>query len=217
MKKHIFILYLLLCVLLIISDELTKHILSFQKLLIMSLSEQLTFKQIEKYIHFQEKWTWVTYIFIPIFILIKTILIANILYIGIFFYSKEKVTFIQLWNVTIKGEFIFLIVGVLKIIWFYFFQTNYNLEDLQYFYPLSALNIIGYKGLETYFIYPFQVLNLFELFYILLLGFYVGKLTYTTKEKGKSMDFGLKIVASSYVPALFLWVALVMFFTLNNS
>lgn len=92
------------------------------------------------------------------------------------------------------------------------FQTNYTLEDLQYFYPLSALNIVGYKGLESWFIYPLQVLNLFELAYWLLLAYFIGKLAFTEKDKGKPMDLGFKIVASSYGSALLLWVVVVMFY-----
>jgi hypothetical protein len=112
---------------------------------------------------------------------------------------------------------VFLGVGVLKIVWFYFFQTNYTLEDLQYFYPLSALNIVGYKGLDAWLIYPLQVLNLFELAYWLLLSYFVGMLAFIEKYKGKPMDLGFKIVASSYGSALLLWVVVVMFFTLNYS
>lgn len=195
----------------------TKSFLRLDELILNDIYLKLNSKQYSDFVDTQEKWKFLPYFIITILLLIKTTLVASVLYIGTFFYSKIKVTFKQLLKVTINAEFVFLLVAILKIIWFYFFQSNYTLEDFQYFYPLSALNIIGYKGLESYFIYPFQVLNLFELFYILLLGFYVGKLTYTTKEKGKSMDFGLKIVASSYIPALLLWVALVMFFTLNNS
>jgi hypothetical protein len=47
-----------------------------------------------------------------------------------------------LWGFVIIAEFVFLLVPIFKIIWFYFFQTNYTLEDIQYFYPLSALNIV---------------------------------------------------------------------------
>jgi hypothetical protein len=148
---------------------------------------------------------------------IKTTIISSVLYTGAFFYSKSKVTFKQLLNAVIKAEFVFLLVGIAKIIWFYFFQTNYTLEDLQYFYPLSALNIVGYKGLESWFIYPLQVLNLFELAYWLLLSYFVGKLAFTEKDKGKPMDLGFKIVTSSYGSALLLWVVVVMFFTLNYS
>ncbi len=196
---------------------LTSYLLNIDRLTEISYSLSLTEVQLKKMLSVQNKLKWFTFPFIAIFLMIKTVVVASILYIGAFFYSKTKLTFNQLWHITIKSEFIFLFVSIFKIIWFYFFQTSYTLEDIQYFYPLSALNIVGYHGLETYFIYPFQIINLFELGYILLLGYYVGKLAYTSYEKGTPTDFGLKIVAISYVPALFLWVTLVMFFTLNFS
>ena len=198
----------------------SNELLNSNQLLYNSLAEKLTTSQIEIFITSHKKWQWLTYGTIPILLLIKTLTVATIIYIGSFFYSKNKITFKQLLNAVIKAEFVFLGVGVLKIIWFYFFQTSYTLEDLQYlqyFYPLSALNIVGYQGLESWFIYPLQVLNLFELAYWLLLAYFIGKLAFTEKDKGKPMDLGFKIVASSYGSALLLWVVVVMFFTLNYS
>ena len=193
------------------------NLLNIEKLIVDNFINNLTTDQINDYLNFQKKWQWLTYAIIPLFLLIKTALITSVLYIGTFFYSKVKVTFKQLFNAVVKAEFVFLGIGVLKIVWFYFFQTNYTLEDLQYFYPLSALNIVGYQGLEAWFIYPLQVLNLFELAYWLLLSYFIGKLAFTEKDKGKPMDLGFKIVASSYGSALLLWVVVVMFFTLNYS
>ena len=209
-----FILVSTLSILLII---LTKNILKLEELFYNSLLTKFSTDQIDKVLNFQKKWQWLSYPFIPLLLLIKITLISSVLYIGTFFYSKAKVTFKQLFNAVVKAEFVFLGVGVLKIIWFYFFQTNYTLEDLQYFYPLSALNIVGYQGLESWFIYPLQVLNLFELAYWLLLAYFIGKLAFTEKDKGKPMDLGFKIVASSYGSALLLWVVVMMFFTLNYS
>lgn len=196
---------------------LSKIYLNLDRLLIESLSTRFSLEQIKEYILNKHKWQWLSYAIIPLLLLIKTAIIASVLYVGTFFYSKAKVEFKQLINVAIKAEFVFLGVGVLKIVWFYFFQTNYTLEDIQYFYPLSALNIVGYKGLEAWFIYPLQVLNLFELVYWLLLSYFIGKLAFTEKDKGKPMDLGFKIVASSYGSTLLLWVVVVMFFTLNYS
>ena len=212
MKNFIFIISVSL-----FTHYLNKYVLENEEVLLVYLSEKLNTKQIEIFFNFQKKWQWFSYLLIPLVLLIKTALISSVLYIGTFFYSKTKVTFKNLWEVVIKAEFVFLGVGVLKIIWFYFFQTNYTLEDLQYFYPLSALNIVGYKGLDAWFIYPLQVLNLFELAYWLLLAYFIGKLAFTEKDKGKPMDLGFKIVASSYGSALLLWVVVVMFFTLNYS
>lgn len=209
--------FVLICTIIFYTSELTKQLLQFDELIYYSLSEKFTQRQLYNYFEIQKKWQWLSYAIIPLLLLIKTSLIASVLYIGTFFYSKAKVTFKQLFNAVVKAEFVFLGVGVLKIIWFYFFQTNYTLEDLQYFYPLSALNIVGYKGLEAWFIYPLQVLNLFELAYWLLLAYFIGKMAFTEKDKGKPMDLGFKIVATSYGSALLLWVVVVMFFTLNYS
>ena len=214
--KNIIYFFILVLFLLIIGF-VGSIILDNEAKLIQYLNENYTTSQVNMYFETKQKWQWFSYSIIPIFLLIKISIIASILYIGTFFYSKAKVTFKQLFNAVVKAEFVFLGVGVLKIVWFYFFQTSYTLEDLQYFYPLSALNIVGYKGLESWFIYPLQVLNLFELAYWLLLAYFIGKLAFTEKDKGKPMDLGFKIVASSYGSALLLWVVVVMFFTLNYS
>lgn len=203
--------WLLLSIVLLVLTEVLNNVLNIKELYYNSLAEQLTNKQITKIFEFQDKWQWIVYVFVPIMLLIKTSLIASILYIGSYFFSKIPVSFKQLWSIVVKAEFMFLLVPVFKIIWFYYFRTNCKLEDIQYFYPLSALNIVGYKGLEAWFIYPFQTLNLFELAYWLILAYYIGKATQT------NMDKGLKIVAYSYGPALLLWVVTIMFITLNYS
>lgn len=203
--------WLLLSIAIILLTEITNRMLDFKGLLYNSLSEQFTQKQIQHIFEFQDKWQWLGYFFVPIMILIKTSLIAGTLYVGTFFLSRVQVTFKQLWGYVVSAEFVFLLVPVFKTVWFYFFQTNYKLEDIQYFYPLSVLNIVGYKGLESWFVYPFQTLNLFELAYWLILAYYIGKATQT------NMDKGLKIVAYSYGPTLLLWVVTIMFITLNYS
>ncbi len=187
---------LILSALTIILAYISFIILPINDLIYQSYSVKLTALQIKEIFALQEKWNWLSYTIIPILLLIKTTLISSILYIGTFFYSKVKVTFKQLFNAVVKAEFVFLGVGVLKIIWFYFFQANYTLEDLQYFYPLSALNIVGYQGLDSWFVYPLQVLNLFELAYWLLLSYFIGKLAFTERDKGKPMDLGLKIAVN---------------------
>jgi hypothetical protein len=209
--KHTFLKYLLVCFLFILISELLKSTINYKELIYNSLAEKLSSNQIKEILHLQDKWQWVGYIFVPIYILLKTTIISSILYIGIFFFSKKDIDFKNIWNCVIKAEFIFLLVPIFKIIWFYFFQTNYTLEDIQYFYPFSALNIIGYKGLDAWLFYPLQTLNLIEFGYIIYLSYQIGSLTRT------NADNGLKIVSYSYVPALLLWVSVIMFFTLNYS
>ncbi|MBG6063674.1 hypothetical protein IWX83_003490 [Flavobacterium sp. CG_9.1] len=202
--------YFVLSICYIFIIELANFILKTDLLIYNSLAAKLGKEQISEILNFQKKWEWVSFLSTPVFFLIKITLISSVLYIGTAF-SDTKIYFKAIFDNVIKAEFIFLLVPIFKIIWFYFFQTSYSLEDIQYFYPLSALNIVGYKGLEPWLIYPFQTLNLFELSYWLILAFFIGKATETT------MDHGLKIVASSYGSALLLWVVVIMFFTLNYS
>ncbi|MGB1232447.1 MAG: hypothetical protein ACPG5M_09425 [Winogradskyella sp.] len=201
---------IILLMLLLLSSMISKEILNTNNLMISSLAEQFSKEQIEDLIGFQKKWEWLSYVLLSLIILIKTSIIAAILDIGCFFFSKQ-IKYKELFNIVVKAEFIFLLVIVFKTAWFYLFKTDYSLEDLQYFYPLSALNIIGYEGLQPWFIYPFQVLNLFELAYWFILAYLIGK------ELNENTDKGLSIVASSYGVGLLIWVVGVMFFTLNMS
>jgi hypothetical protein len=203
--------FIILSIILIFLSEIANLILDFKELYYNSLTEQFTLNQIKNYIEFQEKWKWVGYILVPIFITIKTFLITIVLYIGVFFITKSVVTFKGIWEIVINAEFFFLFIPIFKIIWFSFFQKDYKLIDIQFFYPFSALNFMRNKELEPWLIYPLQIINLFEFIYIIYLSYQLGHLTNTNPDKG------IKIVAISYIPALLLWVTTVMFFTLNFS
>lgn len=209
--KILFAKWIVISVVSLLLISILYEITNFNNLFYSSLSEQFTTRQIEKYFILHKKWEWLSYIILPIFLLIKVTLTATILYIGSFFFNKNPIPLKQLWGLAINGEFLFLLVPFFKIIWFYFFQTAYKLTDIQYFYPLSAINITGYENIYPWYIYPLQTINIFEFAYIIYLSYQIGHLTKT------NADTGLKIVSFSYIPALFLWITIVMFFTLNFS
>lgn len=202
--------FILLIIFLIILTYLNTKLLKIDELVLNSLVENLAQNQIEETITFKEKWQWLSYALIPILLLIKISIISAILDLGCFFFNK-KIKYKKLFNIVVKAEFIFLLVIIVKTVWFYFFKTDYSLEDLQYFYPLSAINIVGYEDLDPWWIYPLQVFNLFELAYWFILAYLLGKAIQVTTDKG------VQIVASSYGVGLLIWVVGIMFFTLNMS
>lgn len=206
LRKNIFFLFGLNLIFVILSEVL----LNSSELVFNSLAEQLTQEQIVEALNFQQKWKWVGYVAIPLFLLIKVSVIAAILDAGCFFFEKE-IKYKNLFTIVVKAEFVFILVIVFKTIWFYVFQQDFDLEDLQYFYPLSVLNIVGYEVLQPWFIYPLQVLNLFEIAYWFILAYLLGKALNINAKKGMS------IVASSYGIGLLIWVVAIMFFTLNMS
>jgi hypothetical protein len=206
MKDHF--LFLILIFLFIIINYIFKITLKIDDLTIDSLASQISYEQIQEILDFKDKWQWLEYIISPLILLLKVSIIAAILDIGCFFFNKE-IKFKSLFRIVVKAEFVFLLVIVFKTLWFYMFQQGYSLEDVQYFYPLSALNIIGYQDLQPWFIYPLQTLNLFELSYWFILAYLLGKELKTTSDKG------FTIVASSYGVGLAIWIVGVMFITLN--
>lgn len=203
--------FVFLFILILILSEITNYLFDFNQLITNSLSEKLTNDQIESFVNRQQKGKWVSYAFIPIYYFIKISLVALLLYAATIFYKRQECSYSQVWNLVVEAEYIFLLAPVFKIFWFSFFQTNYTLEDLQLFYPLSALNIVGYIGLEKWYIYPLQVINVFEIIYWIVLAKGMAKLMGVSNEKG------LSAVAVSYGSSLALWVVAVMFFTLNFS
>ncbi|GIZ14086.1 hypothetical protein [Capnocytophaga catalasegens] len=189
---------------------LVQDILNIRSLLANSLSEQLTATQVENLLNAQQKWQWVGYGFIPFLLLIKMSITALVLSIACML-TDRQVPYKRLFVIVAEAEIIFLLVPVCKIIWFYFFQPQHTLEDIQFFYPLSLLNLTDYKQVAQWYVYPLQLANLFEVGYWLLLTYLLGKvLKISFKER-------FYFVASSYGVLLLLWVVVVMFFTLNYS
>ncbi len=203
--------FLILCFCTFLLAEITRYALNTNGLLYNSLADQLTVEQLNKAFSNLRKWQLIGYILIPILIFLKTHAIALTLSMGTYFFNT-KVPYKKLWNIVLKAEFIFLLVGVLKLVRFYFFKTDFTLEELQIFYPLSMLSIIGSEMVEPWYVYPLQVLNAFEVIYWVVLALLLDHAL--NNKKG---NMGIKIVASSYGPALLIWVVAVMFFTLNMS
>lgn len=192
----------------ILLSYISSVILNLNGVMAQSLSEQLTSEQIDKFIFFRDKWQWIGYVAVPILLIIKISVIALLIDIGCVFYN-EKLPYKQLFRMALLGESIFLVIPIIKLCWFTFFQPDFTLEDIQYFYPLSALNITGYKGIAVWFLYPLQVLNLFEIAYWFFMAIQLNKAIGSTTGKG------LNIMASGYGLGMLLWIVCVMFFTLN--
>lgn len=174
-----------------------------------SLSDIYSNEQIQEVLSQGKKWEWLTYIIIPLVCVIKCSLVALCLSIGLFL-KVNKFEFGKLFTVCLKSEFIFLLPAFIKLTWFLFIQTSYSLRDLQYFSPLSCLNIFEPDKLETWLLYPLQILNLFELMYWVLLAYLLSK-----ELPELDMNGSMTVVMSGYGTGLVIWVAFVMFLTLT--
>jgi hypothetical protein len=171
-------------------------------------AEQLSFDRVEQMIEGQNKWAWLSFAILPILYSIKFFLVACCLLTGSIFFDI-KLKFGEAFKIALLADMVFVIPLIIKLFWFLFVQKNYTLLDLQLFSPLSALNLLNTENIEMLWFYPLQLLNIFELLYIFSLGYWVYQFG------AKSFEKGLNMVLGSYVPALFIWVILIMFITLN--
>ena len=186
------------------------ELLGTEQLMHNSLAEQLTAEQLQEVIRRNELWAWVGYWVFPLLLYLQILLVASALSIGIFFFEYDM-KFSQVFNIVVKAQYVFLLPMVVHFVWFYFFKTDFTLEELQSFSPLSLGSIFGFEYFDRWLIYPLQVINLFEAAYWFILAFLLAKALQITKSKA------FTIVASSYGVGLLIWVAGVMFLILNIS
>lgn len=178
-----------------------------------TFADQLTYEQIEDFIAQGKQWEWLSYVLIPLVYLIKFSLVGLVLSLGLWLVTG-RYEFKRLLGVAIEAEVIFLLPLVIKIFWFLFVQTGYTMQDLQFFYPLSALSLFDYQSLEPWLVYPLQVLNVFEVAYWVVLAY--GVAPYPPKGEF-SLERAFGLVAASYGTGLVVWVAVMMFLTLSYS
>lgn len=202
--------YALICLFFISITWAVQTILIDDTLFFNFLSSTHNFEEIEQLIKQEKKWSWIGYSLIPVIYFLKMSLIASILGLG-FFFTTNQFNFKAFFNIAVFAELIFLLPILIKILWFLFVQTDYDLNDLTLFYPLSALNLVDTETLPRYWLAPLQTLNLFEVAYWLLLAYGVADAT------GFSVKRSFGLVMSSYGVGLVLWVVLVMFLTITYS
>ncbi len=168
---------------------------------------------VQNYMESQKKWWWLSYMLIPILIGIKVLLVAFCLnFIKLFnLPGLEKVEYKDFFSLTLIAEFIFIIAGFYKFINFHWFDMNYNLQDIQTYYPLSLINFKDSISTEKWLAYPLQLSNIFELIYWGILAYGIWEYT----DKKISFLKSLGTVAATYGLGLLFWTGTVTFLILN--
>lgn len=199
-----------LCSTFILVIYLTSNFLFSDQLYFSQFGEQMTYDQIKSFLDLQYKYQWVSYLILPVIYLFKLSLLSLVLLAGAIFWNI-KISFKKLFQITLIAEFLFVIPSLIKLFWFLFVQKEFELQDLQTFYPLSLLNLLNVKDIPQWLLYPFQLVNVFEVIYWFLLAYGISLVA---RERLPKM---LGMVASSYGVGLFVWVVFITFLTINLS
>ena len=169
---------------------------------------------VQNYIESQKKWWWVSYAVTPVLIGIKVLLVAFCLnFVKIISEKLEDVKFRDILTVVLIAEFVFIIAGFYKFFNFYLIDTDYTLETLQTYYPLSLINYKEAISTEKWLAYPLQLANVFELMYWGVLAWGIWQLA----DKKISYQRSLGYVALTYGVGLLFWVGVVCFLILSVS
>ena len=169
---------------------------------------------VQNYMESQKKWWWVSYAVTPVLIGIKVLLVAFCLnFVKIISEKLENVKFRDILTVVLIAEFVFIIAGFYKFFNFYLIDTDYTLETLQTYYPLSLINYKEAISTEKWLAYPLQLANVFELMYWGVLAWGIWQLA----DKKISYQRSLGYVALTYGIGLLFWVGVVCFLILSVS
>lgn len=146
-----------------------------------------------------QKWI---YVLTGVYLLFKLCLVSLVFYTALYI-ADHLVAYSAVLQVVTLCEAIFLIAAVIKMVWFHFFFPQGSLSDWHRFYILSALSV--FEGIPPDWSYPLQTLNLFEVSYWFMLAFGISKIA------GMNYWSAFRVVAFSYLPALFIWMVVVCF------
>ncbi len=202
-----FVLFCLFHFILILS---TTFLLVTDDIYYNALGDQLTFERINEIIDANKKWSWVVYPAIPLIYLFKFFLVVICLSAGAFLFHLEP-SLKHLFKIALLAEFIFLLPPLIRLFWFSFINVNFALSDLQFFSPLSAINLFDRTALEPWLVYPLSLVNLFEVAYVVTLSYLLAKILES------SFMQSLKLVVLSYGTGLLIWVLFITFLTVSLS
>lgn len=199
-----------LCISAILITYFTANTLVSEELYFNNFGEQMNYDQIRSFIDLQYKYQWVTYLILPVIYILKLSLLTLVLLAGTIFWNI-RISFKKLFQIALIAEFLFIVPSLIKLVWFMFVKTDYELLDLQTFYPLSLLNLLNAKDIPQWLLYPLQIINVFEVLYWFILAYGIS---IVAKEKLPKL---LGLVAASYGVGLFVWVVFVTFLNINLS
>lgn len=140
------------------------------------------------------------YLWTPFALLWKFTVIAFIIWIGAFSWGY-KVPFRKLWQFVMVAELIFIFPELIKLLYIIIASNQLTPEEIKGYYPLSLFSLFNAQEIPIKFHYPLRTLNLFEIFYwiLLILGFHsISK---------RSLKTSTLVVLSSYVFGLLIWLA----------
>jgi len=123
---------------------------------------------------FRQFWR-VFYFISPFYEWIKILVIGFLVYQALKFIKKQIVPFWGIFYIVLLGQFLLLVPDLMELIWFTFIKTDYSMQDVQSFSPLSLTVLVNNENISEFTFKILSAINLFNLFYWLLLCYLIQK------------------------------------------
>ncbi len=157
------------------------------------------------------KYWWISYLLIPISLLLKFFLTAVCINVG-FMLVRFETKFKEIFRAVMLAEAVFILATIVLLMTLFLHIETLTIQSTTEYSPLSLLGLIGYENVHaTWAVYPLQAINLYELFFVIAVAWLLSKW-----QKEDFFD-SFNVVAPSYSLGLLLWIVLVAFLTLQIS
>ncbi|GHT40902.1 hypothetical protein FACS189437_07140 [Bacteroidia bacterium] len=158
-----------LCIVCGLFAFLTKQFLYTDQLYYATFGEQFTAGQIQKILAIQnESWRQaISYCLIPLIIIIRVLYTSFCLYIGNLV-NETHWKFKSVYTISLKADIAFCLSQICNFYYFAFTDNFKTLEDLS-INCASLLKLVGKENIPNWLVLAYNSINLFELFYIILL------------------------------------------------
>lgn len=208
-KMNTWVAFILLGCIYIITQFIQQRYIFVDAVYYNSFGEQMTSQRITEWVATQEKMGWLSLGLIPLILFFQILMTAICLSVGAVV-MEYKITFQQFFKVATKATIIF---GISKIVYTFIllFMDISTFDDVLKADYFSLLGIAKNLGYPEWLLYPFSVINVFELCFVVLLSFGVNIFL----KKGLIKVF--QFIVLSYGLGLLAWMLLVVFFQLTFS
>jgi hypothetical protein len=169
-----------------------------------SLSGQMSDDKIEEMYKLKERLGTFSYFLVPLTTFIKILLPALCLH-AVSILKSIDLPFRNAFKIALIAEAAFVVATLIRLLLLEFFVDIESFDQIRSFAPLSLLNLFNYSSVPPYLVYALQTINVFEIFYCILLA---TGLSNMLRKKFKPM---IILAVSGYGIGLFFWVVLISF------
>jgi hypothetical protein len=207
-QLNVWLLFLIISSLLLLIVYYNEQFLFTKQFFYNSYSEQLALERIDAMVETRKKYSWLAYIFVPVVLMLKISYFTSCVSISNYFFSG-KFSFTTLFRICLTGELVFIVMQFCRVLYFEFIHQPQSIDDIYSITSLSLYNLLGPSESMSWFAYPLQTINVWEVLYCL----FCTQLMSETNKRPFSENTRTFLIG--YGTGLLLLIILVVFLSVN--